>query len=279
MKKRLIALGLAGILLASSVTVFAEDRTGESGWKVTFDGNKMIDNFSTSDIDKELFSLLPGDTMELSISLENTDAFKGKADWYLSNKVIDTLEKADDGSQIASGGAYDYLLTYTDTKGKTTPIYSSEKFGGEGKFNGVGLEGATVTLDEYFFLERLGDGDTGVVKLKVALDGETLANEYQDTLAQLKMQFAAEVVQSDTAGTPSQTRGRNREIIKTGDQSQMMLYILLSLGSGLMLLLIALLRMRRENEEVLETGDSIMIENSVTGEDEMSEEMKIGRRR
>ena len=93
------------------------------------------------------------------------------------------------------------------------------------------------------------------------------------------MQFAAEVVQSDTAGTPSQTRGRNREIIKTGDQSQMMLYILLSLGSGLMLLLIALLRMRRENEEVLETGDSIMIENSVTGEDEMSEEMKIGRRR
>lgn len=270
MKKKLMAFGLAGILLlASSFTVSAEDRTGKSGWKVTFDGDQMEDNFSLSDIDEDLFSLLPGDTMELAISLENT--FKGKADWYLSNKVLDVLEETED-REIASGGAYDYLLTYTDKKGKTMPIYSSEKFGGEGRFNGVGLAGATATLDEYFYLERLGDGDTGVVKLKVALDGETLANDYQDTLARLQMNFAAELVQSDRAGTPASdpVRGRKREIIKTGDQSQMMRYILLALGSGLILLLIAVLRMRRDSEEALETKSCLA---------DMPKKMKRGRRR
>ena len=241
MKKRWIALSLAGVLaLVSSVTTLAEDRKGASGWQVSFDGSKITNNFSKSDMDDEIYAMEPGDSVELTISLKNS--FNGQADWYMRNQVLETLEKS---AEIA-GCAYDYLLTYKDASGATTTLYSSEKFGGEGRYNGVGLKGATTTLDEYFYLDRLGKEDTGVVKLKVALDGETLVNSYQSTLAVLQMDFATELVKS---GTSTQTPGRNREIIKTGDQSQIMLYILLALGSGLLLLMLAFLRMRREKEE------------------------------
>ncbi len=228
MKKRWIALSLAGVLaLVSSVTTLAEDRKGASGWQVSFDGSKITNNFSKSDMDDEIYAMEPGDSVELTISLKNS--FNGQADWYMRNQVLETLEKS---AEIA-GGAYDYLLTYKDASGATTTLYSSEKFGGEGRYNGVGLKGATTTLDEYFYLDCLGKEDT-------------LVNSYQSTLAVLQMDFATELVKS---GTSTQTPGRNREIIKTGDQSQIMLYILLTLGSGLLLLMLAFLRMRREKEE------------------------------
>ncbi len=256
MKRRLLGLCLAGILvLASSVTAFAEDRQGASGWQVSFNGKKMTSNFTTANLGDEINEMQPGDSVELTITLKND--FNGEADWYMKNEVLSTLEDAGD----AAGGAYDYLLTYTDTAGTTTTLYSSEKFGGEGRYNGVGLHGATTSLEDYFYLDRMGNGDKGVVKLKVALDGETLVNNYQNTYAKLQMDFATELVQPGSAAPGSGNRsgsgsgGSSREVIKTGDQSQIMLYMLLMLGAGFVLLLLAFLRMRREQEEVVyETG-------------------------
>lgn len=255
MKRRLLGVCLAGILvLASSVTAFAEDRQGASGWQVSFDGKKMSSNFTTANMGDEINAMQPGDSVELTITLRNN--FDGQADWYMKNEVLSTLEDAGD----AAGGAYDYLLTYTDAAGETTTLYSSEKFGGDGRYNGVGLHGATTTLDNYFYMDRMGNGDTGTVKLKVALDGETLVNNYQNTYARLQMDFATEIVQPGT-GTPggsgsgddgSDGSGSgNREVIKTGDQSQIMLYMLMMLGAGLALLLIVFIRIRREQEEVV----------------------------
>ncbi|MEZ3487403.1 MAG: hypothetical protein K1W22_12690 [Lachnospiraceae bacterium] len=244
MKRRWIALSLAAVLaLSSAVTAFAEDRTGKSGWQVSFDGKKMSSNFTRAAMDDEIYALQPGDSIELTVSLKNT--FDGQADWYMKNQVMQALEE----SANASGGAYDYLLTYTDGSGTTSTLYSSEKFGGEGSYNGVGLKGATAMLDEYFYLDRLGKSAAGTVKLKVALDGETLGNDYQNTLAVLQMDFATELVQPGT--TRVQTPGSRREVIKTGDQTQIMLYILLTLGAGLTLLLLAVLRMRREKEDMM----------------------------
>ena len=251
MKRRVLGLGLAVFLtLASSVTAFAEDRQGASGWQVSFDGKKMSSNFTTANMGDEINAMQPGDSVELTVSLKNY--FNGEADWYMKNEVLSTLEDAGN----ASGGAYDYLLTYTDTKGELTILYSSEKFGGDGRINGVGLHGATTTLDDYFYLDRMGNGDTGVVKLKVALDGETLVNNYQNTYAKLQMDFATELVQPGS--TTPRTPGNGREVIKTGDQTQVMLYVLLMLGAGLVLMLLAFLRMRRDQEEEQEEGGRIV---------------------
>ncbi len=237
----------AGIM-ADPAAVFAEDRQGASGWEVSFDGKKMKSNFSAANMGDEINAMQPGDSVELTISLKN--GFNGQADWYMKNEVLNALEDAGD----AAGGAYDYLLTYTDVSGKTTTLYSSEKFGGDGRINGVGLHGATTTLEDYFYLDRMGNNEKGTVKLKVALDGETLVNDYQNTYAKLQMDFATELVE-DGESTPSTAPRRpgsgssNREIVKTGDQTIVMLYVSLMLAAGLVLLLLAAIRMRREQEE------------------------------
>ena len=251
MKRRFLGVCLAGILvLTSSVTAFAEDRKGASGWEVNFNGKKMSSNFTTANMGDEINAMQPGDSVELTITLKND--FNGEADWYMKNQVLSTLEDAGD----AAGGAYDYLLTYTDAAGQTATLYSSEKFGGDGRYNGVGLHGAASSLDDYFYMDRMGSKDKGVVKLKVALDGETLVNNYQNTYARLQMDFATELVTPGT-GTPGggspggSGTGGNREVIKTGDQSQIMLYVLMMLGAGFALLLIVFLRLRREQDEAV----------------------------
>ena len=175
--KRLLAIAFsASMFLAAAVsmTASAEDRQGAEGWRVRFDGKDMETNFTSGNMADEVNLMQPGDSVELTIILKND--YDGQADWYMKNEVLNSLEDAGD----AAGGAYDYLLTYTDTAGETTTLYSSEKFGGEGRINGVGLHGATTTLDDYFYLDRMGNGDEGIVKLKVALDGETLVNDYQN---------------------------------------------------------------------------------------------------
>ena len=252
MKKmwKIISLtAVSALLFVSSATVSAEDRKGASGWQVTFDGKKMESNFTSADMSDEAGAMQPGDSVELTVTIKNT--FDGEADWYMKNEVLESLEDAGD----AAGGAYDYLLTYTDTSGKTTTLYSSEKFGGEGKINGVGLHGATRTLQNYFYLDRMKNATSGVVKLKVALDGETLVNDYQNTLARLQMDFATELVQPGTQA-PGQQPGQNpdtpggrRDVVRTGDDTQIMLYVALMFASGLVLLCIVILRFRREQEE------------------------------
>ena len=130
MKKKRRSAGVMAVLcflLASSVSVWAEDRQGASGWQVTFDGKKMESNFTSADMSNEAGAMQPGDSVELTVTIKNT--FDGQADWYMKNEVLESLEDAGD----AAGGAYDYLLTYTDIKGQTTTLYSSEKFGGDGK--------------------------------------------------------------------------------------------------------------------------------------------------
>lgn len=249
MKKRLRSIRFAAVLilvLASSVTVFAEDRQGKSGWQVTFDGKKMESNFTSANMTDEVNAMQPGDSVELTVTVKNT--FSGQADWYMKNEVLQSLEDAGN----AAGGAYDYLLTYTDTKGQTSTLYSSQKFGGEGKIGGVGLHGATTSLQDYFYLDRLGNNESGVVKLKVALDGETLVNDYQNTLARLQMDFATELVSSGsqvtTPGDPTNLR-TDRTAVKTGDDTEIMRYLILMFASGAVLLLIGIFMLRRQQEE------------------------------
>ena len=227
----LLILGLS----VPDIAAQAEDLQGEAGWQVTFDGKKMENNFTTGGMSDEIGAMQPGDSVELTITLKNV--FDGQADWYMKNQVLQSLEDAGD----AAGGAYDYLLTYTDTKGETTTLYSSEKFGGDGRINGVGLHGATKTLDDYFYLDRMGKGDFGVVKLKVALDGETLVNDYQNTLARLQMDFATELISSGG--------GSRNKIIKTGDEADIMRNIIIMFASGLVLLIGGILLLRRQQEE------------------------------
>ncbi len=285
---------LASMILTAtaSTTALAEDRQGAAGWQVLFDGKAMETNFTSGNMADEVNLMQPGDSVELVITLKND--YDGQADWYMKNEVLNSLEDAGD----AAGGAYDYLLTYTDAAGETTTLYSSEKFGGEGRFNGVGLHGATTSLDDYFYLDRMGNGDEGIVKLKVALDGETLVNDYQNTFARLQMDFATEALPSlpgtpdnpggnppgnpgtpGTPGNPGQGDPPGGDVVKTGDQTTFMASMIGMLVAGLVIMIVVVVRVRRERSEVADESTAASYTKRSAGEEESEARTGKGRHR
>lgn len=248
MKKGMLSLVLSlAVLTAVPMSVSAETMQGSEDWAVTFDGSKMESNFGSSQLDEVIYGMQPGDTAQFQITVSNRHS--KEADWYMSNEIVTSMED----STEASGGAYEYLLTYTDAGGTETVLYSSETVGGEKDESDTnseeGLHGVDSALGEMFYLDRLASGASGRINLEVKLDGETLGNSYQSKLAKLEMQFAAEEAAADQVVTTS-VPGKRAVTVRTGDTSQMMLYIsLAALALGLVLVILALRRVRRDQED------------------------------
>ncbi len=252
----MVALALALALGGAATTAHAESYQGGTGWCVTFDGDEMESNFDGSALaDGFPSEFQPGDDATFSITLENGSGLD--TDWYMTNETLATLEES---NEAASGGNYTYRLTYTDAAGERRAIYDSEDVGGEKDAKaGTGLREATDALGDYLYLGRLGSGERGKVSLYVKVDGETMGNDYQDTLARLQMNFAVEkAAGTETAGTAgSQTDGTEAAgdqdgttqasgepqasdmAAQTGDDRDVPPWALLSLASGLLLLALA----------------------------------------
>ena len=96
-------------------------------------------------------------------------------------------------------------------------------------------------MEDYFYLDRLDSGETGVIQLYVQLDGETQGNDYQNTLARLKMNFAVEKVNDGVV--------KNSDAVKTGDNSPIVIFSTVALVSGLVLLVAAIVLLKRKNEK------------------------------
>ena len=210
MKKNILSLILVlAVMLMMTVSASADSQTGKDGWTVEFTvGNKMVSNFKGSEIADAASNLQPGDDITFTITLKNTSG--NAVNWYMLNRIINSLE---DTQSKASGGAYSYLLTYTTSAGGTITLYDSDTVGGElstGSTVPVGLNEVESNLKNYMWLETMYSGRSGVVNLKVALDGESQGNSYQDSLADLQMRFAAEVVPT-------------RTVVKTGDETMKLL--------------------------------------------------------
>lgn len=204
MKKRLLSFALIACLSASmAVTAYGETLRGDPGWGVSFTkDNKMVSNFKTTDVDEAVYGMQPGDNVIITLSLKNENT--AATDWYMTNKVLRSLEESNDNT--AAGGAYTYILAYTDKKGEEKTLFSSDTVGGENISKaGEGLHAATDALEDFFYLDTLDPGDKGKVTLEVALDGETQGNDYQDTLADLQMNFAVELGTPRTVPSPGGT--------------------------------------------------------------------------
>ena len=276
-KRRIIQFLLVFCLvMAAGTTVWAEKLNGNDDWKVEFTREKaMVSNFTTSNFDDVLDYMQPGDSAEFRVTIHNSN--DSVTDWYMANQVLKSLE---DASKTASGGAYSYILSYTDAQGKAETLYNIETVGGENYApNLEGLHEATDALDSFFYLDTLEQGKSGEVQLYVQLDGETQGNDYQDTLAQIQMNFAVElppVTESHT--TVSRTEERQmadrvvtrrdddvyvdrsttqsssspvstvtntvRRIVHTGDETNLTLLIICAAILGILLLIIGILGIR-----------------------------------
>lgn len=231
--KKVISMLLAMLLVAAvSASAFAEELKGGDGWSVTFTtADKMASTFSTGAMSDAIKGIQPGDAITITVALKNDNA--SETDWYMTNKVLHSLE--DRSHKNTKGGAYTYRLTYRGPGGERT-LYDSDTVGGDSVGpGGVGLHEATGALQNYFYLDSLKTGQSGTITLYVALDGETQGNSYQDTLADLQMNFAVEKV-------------GNRKVVKTGDETRLLPLYVAMLGSGVPLLVMSVQDLRRRRE-------------------------------
>lgn len=254
MKRKVWRLALAVLLLAGSAgTVHAAEPV--DGGTARFGDNGMESEFHDSTVRQEIGSLLPGDSMTVRLKLENQK--DQNTDWYMTNQVLRSLE---DSSSEASGGAYTYELVYTnDATGASSVLYSSQSVGGGDSREG--LREVASAMDGYFYLDRLGAGESGHLALTIALDPETVGNTYQNTLASLQMAFAVDVPAAGGGSGGSGNSGGSGGVggasgpasavfalggVQTGDQSGLAWWSLAALVSGLLLLILAVVFYRKE---------------------------------
>ena len=263
------ALIAALLLLAMSVSALAENHSGKDDWAVTFTADKkMSSNFKDKVWDDDLKGLQPGDYVDFSVKIKNEN--DNTTDWYMTNKVIDSLEDTRSDDTGLNGGAYTYILKYKGNQknDKDVVLYSSDTVGGQNVSKaGQGLHEATNALDDWFYIDTLNKDQGGTVTLRVGLDGETQGNDYQDTLADLEMSFAVELRNSekepDNPDNPEKpeeetetkkkktvteeedeyikksTSTEKSTTVKTGDYTNTLPYLIAAGVSGLILLLLA----------------------------------------
>lgn len=266
LKKALGLLLTAVLACTMSLPAAAEHYTGADDWNVAFTGKGMESNFRSSAFDDAMTALQPGDSVTLTVHLQNStdDAI---TDWYMTNEVLRSLEES---QTVARSGGYTYELTYTGPGGERATLFSSDAIGGEkDQQAGLGLHEATDSLEDFFYLDQLLAGQSATVTLEVSLDGETQGNAYQDTLAQLQMNFATELKDvadggrfdsktTDTVSTHGRKLGKNTRgrrtvyvtrIPQTSDSSHPLLIAVICGISGLALLVLGILRLRKSKND------------------------------
>nr|WP_300787611.1 hypothetical protein [uncultured Acetatifactor sp.] len=268
MRKRLLTLVLlAGTLICAPAAARAETLTSERNISFTSD-NKLSEDRSAADMNSAVYELQPGDDITITLNLKNDNA--SAANWYMTNEVLQSLEET--AGSGASGGAYEYELTYTDPAGAREVLFTSDTVGGENSSSRVGLKAATSGLEDFLYLDTLSPGQRGVVTLRVALDGETQGNDYQNTLASLQMNFAVDTttvnnqtvtrvvdengnpilvddngnpVADDDGGNGSHAR---TGIVRTGDENDLLPYVAAAGVSGLLLLILAIIGIKERKK-------------------------------
>lgn len=230
--KLIFSLVLAVCLtLGMTAAVFAESYdTGDRDWHVKFTNDKKMEqNFSTADFADTLKGFQPGDDATLQIRIEND--YSKDTNWYMENKILKSLESMSN----AEGGTYTYKLVYNEGMSDENVIFNSERVGGENSSAGKdkGLSQATKALGDWFYLDSLKPGETGMVRLKIAFDGESQTNNYQKTFAQIQMNFAAEeaIAVNATKKASEPSRAASGRVIKTGDSTNMTLWMILAILS------------------------------------------------
>lgn len=231
--KIVLVLALAfAAMLAMSTFSYADTNTVNGG-SYTFDGTDIVaeDAAGLSDI---ISGMEPGDSV--TITLKYTNGYDGVTDWYMKNDVIKTLEESSD----ASGGGYTYILTNVSPGGGEQEIFNSDAVGGEQTEAGVGLHQAENATEEWFFIQELSKGESGKTVLYVALDGESQANAYQGTSANIDILYA---VEKQDEGDTIYKHVKNGSA-KTGDDSSLLLPIMLLILALILMALTALSYLR-----------------------------------
>lgn len=255
-KTTALLLGAVWLISLTAAPVMAEHK--DVNGTCYFNGTKIVSDYTSQEIADAVTNLQPGD--DVSFIVTYTNNYKESTDWYMENRILQTLEKASaskavSGTGQAENGAYTYELIHYDKNNKPDKLFSNREVGGEAVVGGMeGLEQATNALDEWFYIQTLAKGESGKVVLNVAFDGETEVNDYMDTDGGLAVRFAVELNKS---GSSTKTAGGGSKVglsaVKTGDPTNAPLLFGM-LIAGIVLLAAALFLKKKERERMNGTG-------------------------
>ncbi len=238
-----LALALA-LITGMSWSVFADSPRYD--WSCKYNGSKITSDFSSKEIAEAISNLQPGDDVTFNVVYENSTS--ESTDWYMENRIFQTLEKTKAAKKVkgtgsAENGGYTYELIHYNKNNEETILFSNDEVGGEYKLGKKeGLEPATNALDEWFYIDTLEQNESGKVVLHVAFDGETEVNDYMDTDGELHVRFAVEKTPKGTTPPPS------RKIIKTGDESRLLMWAAIGVAAGLLMLILAFFSRKKDEK-------------------------------
>ncbi len=238
MKKIITMLLVASLLVLPTVSAFAQDYEVPGG-NVEWDGSNLNSNLNS--LQDAIGDMQPGDQVTYTVTVKNSGS--KDADFWMSNAILQSFE--DNGK--ASDGAYTYYLAFEGPNG-TEVFYNSAAVGGD---DSTGLKEVPESLEDAFLLGTLSKGDTGTVTLLVALDGETQGNSYQEALAELQLVFGVEdrttttttktIKKTKTVTVPGETT-----VVRTGDEFNMLPIYIAALAAGILLVVVATGRRKKE---------------------------------
>lgn len=235
-----LLLVLALVVCMSSVC-FGESTSFKE--KCKYNGKTIESDFNSDEFAAQISNMEPGDELEYTITY--TNGTSDVTEWYMRNKVLETLEEKKDP---AENGGYTYILRNVGPDGKETTLFDNSEVGGDkGTGNLEGLLQATNATGKYFFVQELKKNQSAKTYLYVKFDGETEVNDYMDTHGALMVSYAVE----KKTETPSKHRNppdSHGHVPNTGDQHRLLFMAIVNIVA-VCLLVAAIILWRRERRK------------------------------
>ena len=218
------------MILAMGQAVSARD-TQMNGGTYTYNGSAIVTT-NASSIQSAIAGLEPGDSITITQTYTNNS--DKTTEWYLKNDVVDTFERR------SEEGGYTYRLT---SGGQV--IFDSDRVGGNGAPSGSekGLQLATDATGDWIHIDKLAANASGTTTLYVALDGESQANAYQTSNAEIDLQYA---VEDEAVGEDVIKHVSNG--VNTGDRNNIAFSVAAFIGA-LLLLILAIVSYRKDRKD------------------------------
>ncbi len=236
-KQHIIVVMMLTLGLLLGLPAFASAESTTVNGHCHFNGNDIVSDFDSDIIADSIRGLEPGDDVTFKVEFKNS--YKTTTSWYMKNEVLTTLEESFDRTE---NGGYTYKLVHIRPNGTRQVLFDNSEVGGEAKVAGMeGLHQATNATDEWFFIQKLAQGQKAYTELYVKFDGESEVNDYMDTYGKLKVAYAVEL---DKAGAKKKTT----DSAKTGDTMNLMWPMLL-MTAALLTAILTLLSRKKDRKE------------------------------
>lgn len=225
---------MTALVMAMSSQAFA-NKSGFDG-DCKYNGSRITSSFDSRSLAASIADMEPGDELEYTLTYANGSG--ETTEWYMRNQVLETLEEE---KTPAENGGYTYILKNIGPDGTETVLFDNSEVGGEAKVADLeGLRQATNATGDYFYIQELAPSQKAKTYLYVGFDGETEVNDYMDTHGRLLISYAVE----EKGNTPG-----NTTIKKTGDDSNLRMYIILNALAALLLILAVVLWVRERRND------------------------------